>query len=360
MSLLALSLALAGGGEKSTRSDDAIDGLWSGTLGRTAITACFANGRGSYYYDKYLIPIPLRDGKDGARWTEGHMTGGPAWSLARTGDDRATGEWSDGKRSLPIRLEQREWTASEEGWEDACSSREFFAPRLFEPVFVTEPAQLGGWTYEKVIWQPPAHFDDNQFDGFRFDADKPGDAAIGIELGKQRPTGRSDDLYIQCSMDSVSSFGNDGSVSITAEPIFANARWLSVEDTQAYFCAGAHPAYSWSYRVFDRASGVEITPQEAWLNRAAFTPGEYGGFELQDVLRDLLQREYDPEQDDECREAIGWGGSWTISLVAEGLRFIPSMPHAMFACTAPIALSWSDLEPYLSEEGERVRDFVEN
>ena len=360
MSVLALSLALASGGEISHRPDEGFDGLWSGTLGRTAITACFADGRGSYYYNKYLIPIPLQGGKDGEPWTEGNMSGGPAWSLALTGVGRATGEWSDGERSYPIRLQQREWSENEDGWGGACSSPEFFAPRLFEPVFVTEPALLEAWSYRKVSWHQPGHFEDNVFVSFEFDAEKPGDAAILAELQAQRPTGRPEDIYVQCSMNSVSAYGNDGSVSIAAEPIFATDQWISIEETQAYFCAGAHPSYSWSYRVFDRFSGDEVTPQEAWLNADAFRPGEYGGFEPQDDLRDLLQRRYDPEQDDECREAIGWGRSWTIAIVAEGLRFIPSMPHAMFACTAPIELDWADLEPFLSGDGERVRRSLED
>ncbi len=57
-------------------------GVWQGTLGKTAITACFnasPNSGASYYYQRFLAPIQLTRDQAGEPWVEEGKTG--LWQL---------------------------------------------------------------------------------------------------------------------------------------------------------------------------------------------------------------------------------------------------------------------------------------
>ena len=98
-------------------------GVWQGTLGKSAITACFngADGeQGSYYYQRILTPIQLTQANDNAPWVEAGNTG--LWKLDKPQGDTLAGAWSKTKdaKSLPLALKRIST--------DGCGSDAYNAP----------------------------------------------------------------------------------------------------------------------------------------------------------------------------------------------------------------------------------------
>lgn len=87
------ALALACTPLLATAAD--LAGVWTGTLGKSAITVCF-NGphgaNGSYYYQRILTPIQLTQANASEPWVEEGQTG--FWQLDDPQDDLLTGTWS--------------------------------------------------------------------------------------------------------------------------------------------------------------------------------------------------------------------------------------------------------------------------
>lgn len=84
-------------------------GVWTGTLGKSAITACFngAHGaNGSYYYQRILTPIQLTQANASEPWAEEGQTG--LWQLDEPQGDTLTGTWSKtlGGKSLALMLKR--------------------------------------------------------------------------------------------------------------------------------------------------------------------------------------------------------------------------------------------------------------
>lgn len=350
MSLVAAALLAAGATGATEPPGYPFDGLWTGTVGKMPVKVCFTRGRGSYYYDKYLIPISLREGDAVGIWTEGYGDGAPDWSLTLSGSDRASGNWAQGGRVLSLELVRQEWTETEDGWAEACGSAEFLGPRSFEPDFSFEQKELGGWRYRQVEWQSPAHLADNSYSGFEFVPEQPGDASILQRLAADRPSGKLGDALFDCMSGSISSLGVDGYVSAGTQPVFANQNFISARTTTGNFCGGAHPNFWLDYRVFDRETGAEIDVPESWFSSEGFASNEWDSLIIMPELREVVMRYY-VNDEAECREAIGEQLYWNVGLVEEGLGFIPSVPHVLTPCGDDTLVPWSDLEPFLSEEG---------
>lgn len=92
-------------------------GVWTGTLGKSAITACFngAHGaNGSYYYQRILTPIQLTQANASEPWAEEGQTG--FWQLDDPQGDTLTGTWSKalGGKSLALVLNRAD--------SDGCAS----------------------------------------------------------------------------------------------------------------------------------------------------------------------------------------------------------------------------------------------
>jgi len=94
-------------------SKDSMYGVWSGTIGKAKINACFQEyGNGSYYYLKYREPIRLQAADRLNLWFEPDSC---TWTIDKVASGSATGTWSQPakKNSLPIKL------ALVSGWEES-------------------------------------------------------------------------------------------------------------------------------------------------------------------------------------------------------------------------------------------------
>ena len=362
----ALTLTLAAAGAASTPAPaTGITGVWEGTVGTAPVVACFQEGeqfggRGSYYYRKYLTPIGLWQSENGsADWEENGEVEGVVWTIISLDGDTLTARWSDGKKSVPIRLKRRVWTEGGEGFSGPCASAEFNAPRGFTPVITSEKAEKAGFSYRILTWQPPAHFADNQIVTFEFDVAEPGDVAINQELRSHLPNGSVNDGFMECMVGSLGHLGSDGNTFETYLPAFANRRFLSVDASGSSYCGEAHPAHWAMLQVFDRQTGQEIDPSQHWFVETGFAESEYGDIWLmQPALREIVMKHYSADQEQECREAVGAEEYWGVGLVEGGLGFIPSVAHAMTPCQETVVVGWDEVEPFLSDEGREARASV--
>ncbi|MDR1934455.1 MAG: hypothetical protein LBS49_02525 [Candidatus Accumulibacter sp.] len=155
--LFAPILALANPDEKPPLS-----GVWTGTIGTQAITACFNAGRyqkdtGNYYYQRYLRPIFLKStdigsGGTGTEWKENdgewHMV------LDEQHSDAVSGAWTspDKSRTLPITLAKvKEFNGEPVKDTDGCWNAAYLEAIKPSPKTLLGPEQvINGVKYRKV------------------------------------------------------------------------------------------------------------------------------------------------------------------------------------------------------------------
>jgi hypothetical protein len=156
--LLASTLALADPDEAP------LAGVWTGTLGKQAITACFyaetyPKSTGSYYYQRYLHPIDLRStgiesGGIGTEWKEENGEWRLSWDKSAPRPDALGGTWTspDKSRTLPItltRVKEFDGAPVDDTW--GCGNDAYLKAIEPSPKTLFSPEQvLNGVTYRKV------------------------------------------------------------------------------------------------------------------------------------------------------------------------------------------------------------------
>lgn len=351
--------------------------IWRGTLGETAITACFFEQdarAGAYYADAVLEPIRLELPDDNAPQVARESRNfddqtGATWSLAPDADDRITGDWHSGDTTLPIRLIAVPASIPEYG--SPCESEAFLAPLLAGGETTAKRASFDGTDYTELAYTGPKRsgLDDYAVTSFALDRVRPGDAAVNRALGAALPDGTAGHLAGQCAGWSMANGnGAAGYLEQAVVPILITPRWLGVRDSGSSYCGGAHPNHFTGFAVYDRDSGVEVDPA-AWFTSGAleFYDGEAESEPkaakrpiagLSEALGKAVLAHWPEREDgDECGLADGFGGSgWQIGLTRDGPVFVPQLPHVIFACTEEVVLPWAKARPFLSAEGRAVMD----
>lgn len=343
--------------------------IWTGTLGDQAITACFdeqyASG-GLYYIDAALTPIRLEPLEKAASQVFTEVGGpedtiGATWSMDSRADDRLTGEWQQGERTLPIRLSSVPVEPPEYG--SACETAAFLDPLLAGGETTATRAVFGGTAFTALTYQGPkrAGFDDFQVTSLALDPVRPGDAAINRALAQALPDGTAGHPMGQCvgwSMDG----GGTGYLEEQLVPMLIAPGWLGIRRSGSGYCGGAHPNHFSGFAVYDRDTGAEVDPT-TWFASGALSFYEWepaaGEPRLvsgtSEALRDRLLAGFPAREDlAECVDFMRDGTSWDIGLTREGLVFVPQLPHVIFACTEEVVLPWKAARPFLSEEGRAV------
>ncbi len=345
--------------------------IWKGTLGDTAITACFVEETaydGAYYVDSVLEPIRLAqvEGSDPPEVAE--MRGfddatGAVWTL-QSADGSIAGERATDTETLPIRLTALPVELPEYG--SACQTDAFLDPLLVGGETSTKRDGFDGTAYTVLEYQGPkrAGIDDYVVSSFALNPVRPGDAAINAALAKALPDGTASHLMGQCVGASLPGLG--GYMEEAWAPTMITARWLGIRRSGTSYCGGAHPNHESTLAVYDRASGAEVDPW-TWFKPGAL---EFYDFEseidpnpvkrpiagLSAALGKALRAHWPAqEEDSECGLLEEFDGtSWDIGLTREGPVFVPQLPHVMFACTEEVVIPWKQARPFLSKEGRAV------
>lgn len=343
------------------------EGVYEGTVGRYPVTACFQSWghggtSGAYYYHSQLKPIRLTGpddfGQTPAQWIESREgegwgeQSGPRWSLAVMDGATVRGTWRDGGRTLPIALKRAESNVSDEDL--ACGSPGFLARRAVPATFDRADAELGGFAFTKLFYQPPPHFSDVTVEGFTFAPVYPGDGAIVRELEAALPRGAVDDDFLQCIGGALGSMGTDGYWEQTLTPAYVDQAFMAITVSLGTFCGGAHPNFGSNQRVFDRISGSEVD-LATWLGEEAWEDVEYEAKPVATALRALAMQQWPTDSDGECREAASEQSYWLFGISAAGFTLTPDFPHIMTACEETATVPWAQMEPYLSGQGKAAR-----
>lgn len=371
--LAALLLALIASPALAQEDDiPARYGVWQGTIGSYPVVACLGRDRynqvGAYYYLSRLAPIALK-GNQSDHWEEevSYQESSASWDSLKVEDDRLSGKWNDGKRSLAIALVRQDWVP-DETFGEPCTSAAFLGPRAGGDSVGESDGSIDGQSFRRRTYVPAAHFSSVGVASFQLLPTRPGDELINAELAKDLPDGTAGSDLMLCMGWAIEAHGTDGDYWFSSEPILMTRRWLATFDRFDQYCGGPHPNTWLDYRLFDRQTGEKVELFN-WLNADAVTREAYdldsGGvyFTVNDTLRKrILARwpadelpenpsEEDLQANSECMEIVATQEFWSVGLVQEGLLFAPQLARVVMACGATVTVPWADLEPYLSDEG---------
>jgi hypothetical protein len=140
---------------------------------------------------------------------------------------------------------------------------------------------------------------------------------------------------------------------------YVSGRYLSIEAHLSYFCATAYPTNDAAEPLtFDLSTGAEVD----WSK--LFKPGFLPSSDAQPAsgLSKLYQAHYararlDPDLDQPCKDAIegsdplAGGVSLWLDAKRGGLVVMPSFPHVIEACAAPLIFTPAELAPDVADAG---------
>ena len=333
--LLMPALAL---GALATPSES-LDGVWTGTLGKQRITACF-NDQGSsgveaaYYYHRHLVPISLEP-LNLRRWAERPDDPAPNWNLRAPIGDRVSGQWraADGGRYLPIELERVRASSP------ACASGTFNAP--IEAAFRLETStpvafgKMGSFRALKYLGEA----------SLQLVGEGEGLARINRDLRAHLPLvgGRKREILEQQRSEMGSAYGGMFDET-SAEPDFWSPDFITVQFYRWTKGMG-RSGISSEYLTWDLASGRQVDPW-AWVGASGSEMGE-------GVLPPKLARfEKRAAAGADCDQYRG-KGHWFLSLEKSGMRFWEDA-WGEGECERDFFVPYDQLEPYLTAEGKRA------
>lgn len=355
--LLAAVAWLAGAG---TALAQPVYGVWRGTLGRQEVMVNLQpEGCGSaYYYLRHLWSIVLTEKSARRdRWHEGPEDAPAVWTLEAVSDGAIEGTWSDaaGQRRLPLRLKRVAAAGSEKPNECSGTGYEAFnAPRVKAKAPVAIEARIEGRPWKSL-----------EVPGTEIRALLVPAAAPSVPPRLERRQRRWVDQtlvdYFECQLGvSEVTQGKQTVPEYRAEwaPVHWNGRWLTLRENHTDFCAGAHPNFGvLSTLVWDLAADREVDPW-SWL-AVGKTP--YGGRDLPPKLKTLLAKIYakgrdgNDDSDRQCREAVDELAGYKLAPSAEGMVFLPDLPHVVWACADDIVVPWAQLGPFLTPAGKAAQ-----
>ncbi|WP_273431761.1 hypothetical protein [Chitinibacter tainanensis] len=323
-------------------------GVWRGQVGSYPVTACLQGDNdpplGLYYYHKHLNPIQLQaqdeHPQSPSRWQEGE--GGARWQAVAVGSDGVLrGQWQLKGKTLAIQLQRVAFNGAE-----PCLSDAFNAALEAPPKFKSKLAQWHGQSYLQV-WLAGSD-SDNELRRIVVAA-KPGDTPTLTAEVRARLLADAKE-QAECIRYTQLYHGQQGYLSRTSRPELITASWYVEENNSGDYCGGAHPNYGTSYQTYRRgqAKPVEVW---RWLNaKAVRQDGQF--FKIEAPLRRLLSQAWAEVQQEGCESVGDETESWDVYPTANGLAFMPYLPHAMFACTNNAVISYRQLAPLLSSEGQ--------
>lgn len=340
-------------------------GVWRGMVGTLPVRACLAWDRvgpgdafGAYYYLSKLRTIHLAQQGTSRVWVEGDAgpknPPGPRWTFAEVGRDRLAGTWSDGKHTLPFRLERVGSGVADDDDDGPCGTEAFNGPR-WRPLTVTAAsAVMDGVRYRALAFEPGPAFPTISMTGFELIGDDAATRRLNLGLRGQVP-GSKDDWH-ECVTGGLEAHGEDGYLEQALAPTLITSRWLGAALTQEDDCGGAHPNNSTVPVTFDRTTGATVD-LHTWLNDAALDHTEASA-ELPPTVRPAFRRlilANAGELEADCRKALADEEFWDIGLDRRGLTFRPELPHVVAVCADDELVPWATLARFLTPAGRAGR-----
>jgi hypothetical protein len=317
--LLVSTLALAG--NASSPPDQPLAGVWSGTLGKTAIVACFdKSGEGTYYYLRLGFDLVLEPKAGQTReWNEkagDSVTGN--WALDEARGNAVAGTWRtpDGKKQLPVALKY----AGPLG-DGGCPAPAYDAARINAAARTTgaetktfghawRPVSLGKNAVVKSV-----------------ELTDPG-ASTALKQAVAAVTTEHLKSYFGCGSGPDRSFDSQDSIVAWTSTIFV------LELHESYFCGGAYPDDVTGVHTFDVATGKEVDTDK-WFKTSPV---------------DLAAKRYKAPMEECPTDDLNWVGHPTSS----GMVYRPSLPHVAKGCEVDVLVPWPVLAGRLTPQGREA------
>ncbi|OPA97424.1 hypothetical protein BFW87_06960 [Pseudomonas fluorescens] len=309
-------------------------GVWTGTLGKSAITACFngAHGsNGSYYYQRILTPIQLTQANASEPWAEEGNTG--FWHLDEPQGDTLTGTWSKtlGGKSLALTLKRAD--------SDSCASDTYNNPLEAVPPPVTvEKKTFGDHAYQVNTQGGQVTL--------KLEGEGPAIERINRDLARLAvsPEGQTD--FYRERRNALDQSGGTSTSEITVEPFYWSSQWITVRFyrwTAGYGRGGI----SWGLHSWNLQTGESVDPW-SWLGGREEWDNPYSGqIKLPHAFSTWLATQTTP---DEGCPAVTSYSTFDLSFNTTGLQL--STPATGDGCDNELSFTWEQLEPVLTAQGK--------
>jgi len=313
-------------------------GVWQGTLGKTAITACFnasPNSGASYYYQRFLAPIQLTRDQAGEPWVEEGKTG--LWQLETPQGDLLTGTWSkaQGAQAIPLRL-QRVANATTA---DGCASDAYNDPieagppatKVEKKTFQSHPYQVKTQGAQVTL---------------TLGGNAPGIARINQDLARLAIPPEGQKNFYRERRTALGQNGGTATSEITVEPVYWSSQWVTVRFYRWTAGYGSN-GISWGLHTWNLQTGKSTDPW-SWLggHYQRYTPNS-GHIRLPVPFSTWLANQ--TTVDEGC-PAITDYSNFDLTFDTQGMKL--STPATGDGCDNELSFTWEQLQPVLSDQGK--------
>ncbi|WP_158628769.1 RCC1 domain-containing protein [Dyella choica] len=345
-------------------------GVWRGRFGDSKVMVCLErpdtlNGS-MYYYLRHRFSIPLQaNDNSGATWNEASPSGQASdgskpvalWNLQVPVGDVMAGTWSaaDGSHKAPIQLTRvadagTSLGAGCDAVDGSPSRLAFNAPRVASQELNVNQSS----------------------DGLRTISALNGNISF-VELPTSTPhAARFNAAMRDWFADQIAGYYECASSSFNGTPDYNQAyaidlltpSWLVAQETYSAFCGGAHPSGGTAgYTVWNLDTGKTVNPWDFIKDSHWDFLKEVNHCDNVDNCRRrppaglaaiiVAHFKHDNANDSDCADAIDDNLNY-LQLHPEktGMVFSTTFPHVIQACDEDINLSWRQLKPFLTPQGE--------
>lgn len=302
-------------------------GVWQGTLGKTAIRACFGRygTQGNYYYLRYQTPIALN--LKNKIWHEAKDTG--LWQLSTPVGDSVAGSWStaSGNKTLPLQLHRL--TRDEQ-----CGAEVYVKP-LIKPLHW----QQGPWqTWQDTRFRVLQYGADTTIE---LDANLPQAKRINTWLTSQVLADKAVAHQRETMREGLARYGHIAYDETRVEPVFINQRWLGIRFYRWHAFTGRN-GINMHNEYFSLLDGKPFVP---WSWFIELKPDS--GYQHR-LPKPLAEQWESKRKDDECSSSPGY---YHLSLKDNGLWF---WEEAMGdGCEREFFITPEQAIPYANKEGKK-------
>jgi len=327
-------LALAGVSACASAASTDLAGVWQGTLGKSAITACFnaaPNSNGSYYYQRFVTPIQLTQAQAGEPWTEDRKTG--FWQLDAPQGDRLSGTWSKvpGGAPLPLALTR----ISTEG----CGDDAYNGPMEAAPLALKVVNKRFGEHRYQLRTQGAQV-------SLRLEGDSPALKNINRQLERLAISPEGQEEFFSERREYLGRNGSGYTSEITVEPHYWSSQWLTVRFYRWAAGTGRN-GISWGLHTWNLQTGERVDPW-TWLGgRQQWSDAYSGQVKLAPGFAMWLEKQ--TTKDADC-PAVSSYSNYDLSFNTQGLQL--STPAYGDGCDNELSFTWEQLAPVLSAEGK--------
>ncbi|NWD67073.1 hypothetical protein HX870_05620 [Pseudomonas gingeri] len=321
----------------ASQAQTALQGVWQGQLGSSAITACFnpqANGDGgSYYYNRHRVPIPLSATSVPGAWNEhtedGQSTG--TWNIDTSSDAAIKGTWHSPKdaTALPIVLQRVE---PSEASTDCGSDAYVNSLEATNGMTTIEKGSTNGHAYTVATkaGQKTLSVVGNNDSATR---------KINKAIAKIAYDPKGVETFNRERRESLTDFAKPFTSEISVKPTYWTTHWVTVQFyhwEKGYGRSGI----SWTYHTWNLDTGDEVDPW-SWIGS-------------QEKLNAWLKAH--TELGPECADSEH--GPLELTFDAKGINLAEAATGR--DCDLDYSLSWLDVKPMLSAKGKAAYDSLQD